>query len=197
MGGRGREAAEQIELLYGERWKQFEPLNENERFDVLRAAIGYTLSDETIALARLRERYAPKFADGPDARAFEVVSAPMARATANSRTWRGASPPSIPSTPFCATCTSAIPTRRGGRRQCREGAAVPPVPAASGGGRAAQGADKAPAPPNRTRNRRGRSHATSPDGSLRAWRPPALRSIAAPAPAGRSSIACWADRRRP
>ncbi|HWC94968.1 MAG TPA: tetratricopeptide repeat protein, partial [Pseudolabrys sp.] len=74
---RWREAAERIELLYGERWKQFEPLNENERFDVLRAAIGYTLSDETIALARLRERYTPKFADGPDARAFAVVSAPI------------------------------------------------------------------------------------------------------------------------
>ena len=44
---------------------------------MLRAAIGYTLSEETIALARLRERYAPKFADGPDARAFAVVSAPI------------------------------------------------------------------------------------------------------------------------
>lgn len=74
---RWREAAERIELLYGERWKRVEPLNGNERFDVLRAAIGYTLSDETIALARLRERYAAKFAEGPDARAFAVVSAPI------------------------------------------------------------------------------------------------------------------------
>jgi hypothetical protein len=77
---RWREAAEQIETLYGERWKQFEPLNDGERFDILRAGIGYSLADETMALARLRERYAPKMTEGPDARAFEVVSAPTGAA---------------------------------------------------------------------------------------------------------------------
>ena len=33
-------AAEQIELLYGGRWREFEPLAEKERLDMLRAAVG-------------------------------------------------------------------------------------------------------------------------------------------------------------
>lgn len=74
---RWREAAEQIELLYGERWRDFAPLNDNERADILRAAIGFALAEETIGLARLREKYAVKMADGPDRRAFDVVSAPI------------------------------------------------------------------------------------------------------------------------
>ena len=78
---RWRAAAEQIELLLGERWQQFEPLNDGERFDVLRVAIGYALSDETLALVRFRERYAAKMAGGPDAHAFEVVSAPIGAAS--------------------------------------------------------------------------------------------------------------------
>ena len=79
---RWRAAAEQIELLYGERWKEFTPLTEPERFDILRAAIGYSLGDEPLALARFRERYAPKMMATPDGRAFDVVSAPVG--TANS-----------------------------------------------------------------------------------------------------------------
>ena len=71
-----REAAEQIELLYGERWREFTPLSESERGDILRAAIGYALGDEPIGLGRLREKYAAKLADTPDRHAFEVVSAP-------------------------------------------------------------------------------------------------------------------------
>jgi hypothetical protein len=74
---RWREAAEQIELLYGDRWKQFSPLEETERSDILRAAIGYALSGESISLTRLREKYAAKMAEGPDGRAFDVVSAPI------------------------------------------------------------------------------------------------------------------------
>ncbi|HVZ52232.1 MAG TPA: tetratricopeptide repeat protein [Pseudolabrys sp.] len=74
---RWRPAAEQIEELYGERWRDFRPLNDGERDDILRAAIGYSLSDETISLMRLRERYGALFADGPDRRAFDVVSAPI------------------------------------------------------------------------------------------------------------------------
>jgi hypothetical protein len=77
-----RKAAEQIELLLGDRWKQFTPLNETERADILRAAVGYALSDEQISLLRLREKYAPKMADGPDRRAFEVVSSPIGTSAA-------------------------------------------------------------------------------------------------------------------
>jgi tetratricopeptide (TPR) repeat protein len=73
---RWREAGEQIELLYADRWRQFPPLNDGERSDILRAAIGYALGEESIGLARLREKYQAKFADGPDRRAFDVVTAP-------------------------------------------------------------------------------------------------------------------------
>ena len=72
-----REAGEQIELLYADRWRQFPPLNDGERSDILRAAIGYALGEELIGLARLREKYQAKFADGPDRRAFDVVTAPI------------------------------------------------------------------------------------------------------------------------
>ncbi|HZL38768.1 MAG TPA: tetratricopeptide repeat protein [Pseudolabrys sp.] len=78
-----RAAAEQIEILYGDRWREFTPLSETERFDILRAAIGYSLGDEPIGLARLRERYAAKMADTPDRGAFDVVSAPIGTASAD------------------------------------------------------------------------------------------------------------------
>jgi hypothetical protein len=74
---RWRQAAEQIELLYGDRWRDFTPLSEAERIDVLRAAIGYALGDEALGLARFRDRYAAKMADTPDRHAFEVVTAPV------------------------------------------------------------------------------------------------------------------------
>ena len=48
---RWREAAEQIELLYGERWREFAPLADAERADMLRAAVGYALAEDTIGLA--------------------------------------------------------------------------------------------------------------------------------------------------
>ncbi|HUL88547.1 MAG TPA: tetratricopeptide repeat protein [Pseudolabrys sp.] len=73
---RWRESGEQIELLYGDRWRQFAPLDDNERSDILRAAIGYAIGEESIGLVRLREKYEAKFADGPDRRAFNVVTAP-------------------------------------------------------------------------------------------------------------------------
>ena len=74
---RWREAAEQIELLYGDRWKDFDPLTDIERVDLLRAAIGYAIDDDTIGLGRFREKYAAKMMEGPDRRAFEVATSPL------------------------------------------------------------------------------------------------------------------------
>lgn len=74
---RWREAAEQIELLHGERWREFSPLSDVERVDILRAAIGYQLAGESLGLSRLREKYAAKMVEGPDARAFDIVSVPV------------------------------------------------------------------------------------------------------------------------
>lgn len=79
------ESAEQIELLYGERWKQFESLNDSERGDILRAAIGYALGEDSIGLGRLREKYAPKMQDGPNRRAFEIATAPFGANSAEFR----------------------------------------------------------------------------------------------------------------
>ena len=76
-GRRWAQSAEQIELYYGERWKEWRPLDEVERADILRGAIGYSLGEDPLGLDRFREKYAAKMAQTPDARAFEVVSAPL------------------------------------------------------------------------------------------------------------------------
>jgi tetratricopeptide (TPR) repeat protein len=78
-GKRWRAAAEQIELNYGDRWREFEPLTDSERQDILRAAIGYVLGEDPIGMERFRERYAGKMGEGPDYRAFDVITAPVER----------------------------------------------------------------------------------------------------------------------
>jgi tetratricopeptide (TPR) repeat protein len=71
------EAAEQIELMYGDRYKDFTPLNDDERADIMRAEIGYALASDALGLGRFRDKYAAKMAATPDAHAFQVVSAPL------------------------------------------------------------------------------------------------------------------------
>ena len=46
--------------------------------DLLRAAIGFSLGGDTIGLGRFREKYARKMIDGPDGRAFDVLTNPAA-----------------------------------------------------------------------------------------------------------------------
>ena len=70
-------SAEQIELMYGDRYKDFQPLSDVERSDILRAEIGYALAEDSLGLQRFRDKYAAKMAGTPDARAFEIVSAPL------------------------------------------------------------------------------------------------------------------------
>ena len=140
-------AAEQIELYYGDRWKEWQPLNDIERADILRAAIGFALGEDTLGLGRLREKYAAKMAETPDARDFEIVSAPLgtsgaefrdiARAAASIDTLDGflrdmqvrypdASPvlPSAPTPPGAST--SSAPASPGG--PATRPAAVEPAP---------------------------------------------------------------------
>ncbi len=74
---RWRQSAEQIELYYGDRYKEWQPLNADERTDILRAAIGYALDEDTLGLGRFREKYAAKMAQTPDARAFEIATMPL------------------------------------------------------------------------------------------------------------------------
>jgi tetratricopeptide (TPR) repeat protein len=82
---RWREASEQIELLYGERWRDWQPLTEPERADLLRAAIGYAVSEDVIGSQRFREKYAAKMAESPDRRAFEIATSPTATNTPDFR----------------------------------------------------------------------------------------------------------------
>jgi hypothetical protein len=74
---RWRQSAEQIELYYGDRYKEWQPLNADERTDILRAAIGYALDEDTLGLERFREKYAAKMAQTPDAHAFEIATMPL------------------------------------------------------------------------------------------------------------------------
>jgi tetratricopeptide (TPR) repeat protein len=73
---RWREASEQIELYYADRWRDFKPLNAVEKSDVIRAVVGYALAEDAIGLARFREKYAPLMSGEIDRSAFETASKP-------------------------------------------------------------------------------------------------------------------------
>ncbi|QCK88067.1 hypothetical protein E8L99_21060 [Phreatobacter aquaticus] len=73
---RYRDSAEQSEKWLGTR-RAGAPLTEEERRHILRAAIGYALSDEPIGLDRLRTRWTEFMAKSPDERSFAVVTAPI------------------------------------------------------------------------------------------------------------------------
>ncbi len=73
---RWRESAEQIELYYGERWRDFKPLNPAEKSDIIRAVVGYALAEDAIGLARFREKYAALMSGEADKVAFDIASKP-------------------------------------------------------------------------------------------------------------------------
>jgi tetratricopeptide (TPR) repeat protein len=73
---RWRESSEQIELYYGDRWRDFKPLSVTEKGDVIRAVVGYALAEDTLGLLRFREKYAPLMNGEADRAAFEVASKP-------------------------------------------------------------------------------------------------------------------------
>ncbi|MBR0696268.1 tetratricopeptide repeat protein [Bradyrhizobium lablabi] len=77
-----RQASEQIELYYGERWRDFTPLNAGEKADIIRALVGYALAEDVIGLARFREKYAPLMSGEADKLAFDTASKPVASASA-------------------------------------------------------------------------------------------------------------------
>jgi tetratricopeptide (TPR) repeat protein len=71
-----REASEQIELYYADRWRDFKPLDPMEKADVIRALVGYALAEDIIGLARFREKYAPLMTGKEDRAAFDTASRP-------------------------------------------------------------------------------------------------------------------------
>jgi hypothetical protein len=77
-----REASEQIELYYADRWRDFRPLNAVEKGDVIRAVVGYALAEDAIGLARFREKYAPLMSGETDRMAFDLASKPAAASSA-------------------------------------------------------------------------------------------------------------------
>lgn len=79
---RWREASEQIELYYADRWRDFKPLNPVEKSDVIRAVVGYALAEDALGLARFREKYAPLMSGEADRAAFETASKPAAASSA-------------------------------------------------------------------------------------------------------------------
>jgi tetratricopeptide (TPR) repeat protein len=71
-----REAGEQLEGIVGGRWSDAIPLADQERADILKAAIGYSLADDSFSLSRLKAKFAAKMSDSPEADAFRVVTRP-------------------------------------------------------------------------------------------------------------------------
>jgi len=72
-----KDAGMQIEKLLGGRWRDAEPLSVKERFNVLRAAIGYSLAGDQFALDRMYRKYYPKLLKTPDAESFLLVTKPI------------------------------------------------------------------------------------------------------------------------
>ncbi|WP_428697675.1 hypothetical protein [Stappia sp.] len=72
-----REAGEQLEGIVGGRWSDAVALADQERNDILRAAIGYSLADDGFSLSRLKAKFIEKMSDSPEAAAFEVVTRPL------------------------------------------------------------------------------------------------------------------------
>ena len=72
-----RESAEQIELYYADRWRDFKPLTSAEKSDIIRAVVGYALAEDTIGIARFREKYLPLMSGEVDRTAFEIASKPV------------------------------------------------------------------------------------------------------------------------
>jgi hypothetical protein len=67
-------AGQMSEGLLADRWNDTVPLTPDERQNVMRAAIAYSLADDETSLDRLRTRFGPKMKTSPDASAFAVVT---------------------------------------------------------------------------------------------------------------------------
>ncbi len=80
-----RKAGEQLEKNLGNQWQEETPLSDKVRFDVLRAAIAYSLADEQLSLNRLSQKFYSKMLKTTDAEAFTLVTQPVKGASADFR----------------------------------------------------------------------------------------------------------------
>jgi hypothetical protein len=67
-------AGQKAEASLAARWSDATPLTAEDRQQVMRAAVAYSLANDEAALDRLRQHFAAKMKSGPDASAFRVVS---------------------------------------------------------------------------------------------------------------------------
>lgn len=70
-------AGEQFEKILGSKWQDNSKLEKLQRFDVLRAAISYSLAQDRFALNRLRKKFYQKMVDSGEADAFVLVTQPV------------------------------------------------------------------------------------------------------------------------
>jgi hypothetical protein len=77
--GNWTSAGAKAEDVVGDRWNASGPLNDEERGQIMRAAVAYSLGNDQPALERLREHYAAKMNASPDAKAFGIVTARIDR----------------------------------------------------------------------------------------------------------------------
>jgi hypothetical protein len=71
---RWAETAAAVEVLIAHREQNPAALDARDRYDILRAAVAYTMSDDDTGLASLRDRFVALMANTPEAAAFEVVT---------------------------------------------------------------------------------------------------------------------------
>lgn len=81
QGRRWREAGEAHEAILGTSWQGKDALTDQNRQDVIRAAIAYSMGDERISVDRLRAKYSTKMADSSDAGMFATLTQPNASST--------------------------------------------------------------------------------------------------------------------
>ncbi len=67
-------AGQKAEELLGDRWQNGPALTAEERQDVMRAAVAYSMANDETSLDRLRQHFSARMANTPDANAFAVVT---------------------------------------------------------------------------------------------------------------------------
>jgi len=66
-----------VETLLVEAAAGTSPLSGDQRFDIMRGAIAYSLADDEEGLTRLRSKFGNRMAETPDASAFAIVTDPI------------------------------------------------------------------------------------------------------------------------
>jgi hypothetical protein len=144
-GRRWREAGEVHEGLVGTRWQGQSVLEAQDRNDLMRAAIAYSLSDDALALDRLRGKFAPKMADSADARTFDFLTQPNVGSTRAFRDLARKVTSADTLSDFLSEYRKRYPEASAAERQRRPGLQEPDSkPQDSAGKPQARGAEAAP-----------------------------------------------------